>query len=109
MALLPCFSEPKSNGTPPMNLRGFKPRLAVAIISVICLSICVPDALLADRAESTGKIAAGTRWETPFYIVDSGVEGPTVVVTTPKGDTPKGDMNLPVLLAVCAATLNASI
>lgn len=81
MVLLPCFTEPNSNGTPPMNLQVFKPHLAIAIISAICLSVCVPDALLADRAESTGKIAAGTRWETPFYVVDSGVEGPTVVVT----------------------------
>lgn len=64
-----------------MNKQAFKPHLVTATISAICLIACIPDATFADRTETTGKIAADTRWETPFYVVDSGVEGPTVVVT----------------------------
>lgn len=33
------------------------------------------------RQHSSGLLAEGTKWETPWHIVDSGVEGPTVVVT----------------------------
>ncbi|MFT5466051.1 MAG: glutamine amidotransferase-like uncharacterized protein [Verrucomicrobiales bacterium] len=37
--------------------------------------------LLTQAAETSGVLAEGTKWETRFYIIDSGVDGPTVVVT----------------------------
>ena len=39
----------------------------------------VAPGLAAPSAES-GKIAAGTEWETEFYVVDSGIAGPTVLI-----------------------------
>jgi len=42
-------------------------------------------------AESAGLIAEGTPWETPYYIIDSGIEGPAVLVIGGlHGDQPAG-------------------
>ena len=40
--------------------------------------------LLAGQVSSQvpcGVIAAGTEWETPFYVIDSGAAGPVVMIT----------------------------
>ncbi len=52
------------------------------IASLVALTAAVPIArgLEAPRRTS-GLIAAGTKWETPFYVIDSGVEGPIVLIT----------------------------
>ena len=47
----------------------------------LLLAAAIPAALLADSKTSTGLIAAGTPWQTPYWIVESGAEGPTVLVT----------------------------
>lgn len=49
--------------------------LAVLVIAGLTQNV----ALAVPSAES-GKIAAGTEWETEFYVVDSGVAGPTVLI-----------------------------
>ena len=38
-------------------------------------------AVLADSKTTTGLIAAGTPWQTPYWIVESGADGPTVLIT----------------------------
>jgi len=37
-------------------------------------------AAAADPAATSGLLAEGTRWETPYYTTDSGVDGPTLLV-----------------------------
>lgn len=45
----------------------------------------------AEVSRSTGSIAAGTVWENPYYIIDSPVEGPTVLITAGlHGNEPAG-------------------
>ncbi|HUT10811.1 MAG TPA: BPL-N domain-containing protein [Thermoguttaceae bacterium] len=45
----------------------------------------------AEVRRSTGLIAEGTPWENPYYIVDTGVEGPTLLITAGlHGNEPAG-------------------
>jgi hypothetical protein len=37
-------------------------------------------ALPADAGEAQGLLAEGTRWQTPYYLIDSGKDGPTVMI-----------------------------
>ncbi len=39
------------------------------------------DSLCEAQNHESGFLGAGTSWQTPFYVNDSGVEGPTIVVT----------------------------
>lgn len=34
----------------------------------------------ADAGEAQGLLAEGTRWQTPYYLIDSGKDGPTVMI-----------------------------
>ncbi|QEG39212.1 BPL-N domain-containing protein [Roseimaritima ulvae] len=58
-----------------------RPFTTFAIVCAIGLTLVFHSSVFATNAVSTGKIAAGTRWETPYYIIDSGVVGETVLVT----------------------------
>lgn len=48
------------------------------LLMLLLLAAAIPTGALAD---STGLIAAGTKWQTPYYLFDSGADGPTVLVT----------------------------
>ena len=50
----------------------------VALLLAVCLLAVCP-VVAAERTE--GLIAAGTRWATPYYVIDSEVAGPTVMIT----------------------------
>lgn len=52
----------------------FHPLLLLSILFVPIVSSAQ------ERKSSSGRIAEGTKWETPFFIEDSGVEGPTVLI-----------------------------
>lgn len=45
------------------------------------IAVGLPFCVVAHETQSSGLIAAGTEWETAYYIKDSGVKGPTVVLT----------------------------
>ncbi len=51
------------------------------MLTLLLLVAAVPAGVLADAKTSSGLIAAGTKWQTPYWISDSGAEGPTVLVT----------------------------
>jgi len=53
-----------------------RPRLLILLLLAV-----LPAGVLADAKTTTGLIAAGTRWQTPYWILDSGADGPTVLVT----------------------------
>lgn len=55
-------------------------RLASSTVGLLFLCLAASPSV-ACAAVSTGVIAEGSRWETPYYINDSGVDGPTVLVT----------------------------
>jgi len=48
---------------------------------IVLLLAVLPAGVLADSKTTTGLIAAGTQWQTPYWILDSGADGPTVLVT----------------------------
>jgi len=48
-----------------------------AVLSALLLGAAMADS----RVEPAGFIAEDTPWETPYYVVDSGIEGPTVLIT----------------------------
>jgi len=50
------------------------------LVAIITLMLFVGVAS-AEVARTSGLLAAGTEWENPYYIIDSGVEGPTLLVT----------------------------
>ncbi len=53
-----------------------------------------------EPAAEAGILAGGTRWETPFYLVDSGRDGPTVaLVSGVHGDEVAGPLALEGMLA----------
>ena len=56
-------------------------KLAVAVM--VSLSAAMPLAAKqqASPTRSSGLIAAGTKWQTPYTVIDSGRDGPTVLVT----------------------------
>lgn len=55
------------------------------------LSVFLPAAVSSGEMKSAGLVAADTQWETPYYIIDSGLDGPTVVLTGGiHGDQPAG-------------------
>ncbi len=67
------------------------PFRALAILAAIWLSCCQLHVVQAANTASSGHIATGTRWETPYYVVDSGRPGPTVMVTAGiHGNEPAG-------------------
>ena len=51
------------------------------MVALLLLVAAIPAGVLADAKTSSGLIAAGTKWQTPYWISDSGAEGPTVLVT----------------------------
>ncbi len=51
------------------------------LLILLLLAVAIPAGVLADGKTSSGLIAAGTRWQTPYWISDSGAEGPTILVT----------------------------
>ena len=50
------------------------------LLNVLVLTLLV-GAAQAEISRTSGLIAEGTKWENPYYIVDSGVEGPTLLIT----------------------------
>jgi len=53
-------------------------RFCAAVLLLVCLTAVCP-AVAVERTE--GLIGAGTRWATPYYVIDSEVAGPTVMIT----------------------------
>ena len=49
-----------------------------AVLLVVCLLAVCP-AVAVER--TGGLIGAGTKWATPYYVIDSEVAGPTVMIT----------------------------
>ncbi len=49
----------------------------LCLCAVVLLAVCPAGAV--ERTE--GLVAAGTKWSTPYYVVDSKVAGPTVMIT----------------------------
>lgn len=70
------------------------PRLRLAAAAMMALAAAAtPLAAQQQTAakRSTGLIAAGTQWQTPYYVIDSGRDGPTVLVTAGiHGNEPAG-------------------
>ena len=58
-----------------------RPLLSGALFVVFLLSLSGGGAALFAREYSRGALAEGTRWENPYYVIDSGVEGPVVLIT----------------------------
>jgi len=58
-----------------MNTRRY---FCVAVLLVVCLLAICP-AVAVER--TGGLIGAGTKWATPYYVIDSEVAGPTVMIT----------------------------
>ena len=54
--------------------------MIVRLLWVCALLVAWADPGFAEVSRSSGKIAAGTEWETEFHVVDSGVAGPTVLI-----------------------------
>ena len=51
-------------------------------LKAICLFFLLAAAPFISAGEySRGVLAEGTRWENPYYVIDSGVEGPVVLIT----------------------------
>jgi len=59
----------------------FRTRVSFRLSVLVLMSVCFDRVAIATETRSQGVIADGTKWETPYYVVDSGVEGPTVFVT----------------------------
>jgi predicted deacylase len=58
-------------------------RLPTALFALLLIAVSLPAGAFATTgpsAEPAGILAEGTRWATPYYVVDSGKEGPTVMV-----------------------------
>ncbi len=63
----------------------------ISVITALLLALAIPAGVSAEGGTSSGFIAKGTKWQTPYYIVDSGTKGPTVLVTAGMhGDEPAG-------------------
>jgi len=68
------------------------------VASLLAISLVISLATGKDSTEpnairQSGKIASGTKWETNYYSIDSGVEGPTVlVVGGMHGNEPAGSL-----------------
>ena len=58
-----------------------RPLLSGALLVVFLLSLPGAGAALLAREYSRGALAEGTRWENPYYVIDSGVDGPVVLIT----------------------------
>ncbi|MCD0462425.1 dienelactone hydrolase family protein [Roseiconus lacunae] len=54
-------------------------RFESVALCLICLLIAAPVATAVET--HTGLLGEGTPWQTPWYINDSGIDGPTVVIT----------------------------
>ena len=50
-----------------------------ALVLFVLLAWCA--VAWAEPEVSSGLLAEGTRWQTPYYVMDSGVDGPTLLVT----------------------------
>ncbi len=62
-----------------------------SVITALLLALAIPAGLSAEGASSSGLIAKGTKWQTPYYIIDSGTAGATVLITAGMhGDEPAG-------------------
>ena len=58
-----------------------RPLLSGALLAVFLLSLPGAGAALLAREYSRGALAEGTRWENPYYVINSGVAGPVVLIT----------------------------
>ncbi len=70
-----------STSETPMKPHQNKPPLLLSILCAFALIACLNPTVVASESKSQGHIAKDTAWETPYHIIDSGVEGPTVVLT----------------------------
>ena len=59
----------------------------IAQLWIVALLVSITHAA---PAVSTGLLAEGTVWQTRYYIMDSNIEGPTVLITG--GDRPHFDI-----------------
>jgi glutamine amidotransferase-like uncharacterized protein len=50
----------------------------IAVMWLLVLAWVAPG--LAEVSKTEGKIATGTEWETEYHVIDSGVDGPTVLI-----------------------------
>ncbi|MCR9116275.1 MAG: succinylglutamate desuccinylase/aspartoacylase family protein [bacterium] len=64
-----------------MKLRLHRMLLVAVVVLAMGSGVCRAKESGPTRQTTTGLIAKDTRWETPFYIIDTGVAGPTVMVT----------------------------
>lgn len=64
----------------PLSARPFRFTIAL-VCGWSLLSLLVVEPCLSQSPQPSGLIGEGNPWQTPFYIIDSGVEGPTVIVT----------------------------
>jgi len=60
----------------PRGMRTFRSLLACILLLTLFVG-----AARAEVGRTSGLIAENTEWENPYYIVDSGVEGPTLLIT----------------------------
>jgi predicted deacylase len=61
-----------------------------ALLNVIVL-LSLASAVRGEVVRTSGRIAENTEWENPYYIIDSGVEGPTLLITAGlHGNEPAG-------------------
>lgn len=65
-----------------MRLRDSR-TMRTALTSMFCFLVLtlLPAAARCESHRSQGLIAEDTKWENPYYTIDSGVEGPTLLVT----------------------------
>jgi len=52
-----------------------------SLLPYVCVLTLLANVARAEVSYSNGLIAEGTVWENPYYIIDSSVEGPTLLVT----------------------------
>ena len=55
--------------------------MRLALFSILALGIVTDKSAFSEAATTSHLLSAGTTWETPYYIVDSGIEGPVLLLT----------------------------
>jgi predicted deacylase/glutamine amidotransferase-like uncharacterized protein len=70
----------------PDTTKGFR-----SLLPYVRVLILVANVAVAEVSHSRGLIAEGTGWENPYYIIDSAVQGPTLLITAGlHGNEPAG-------------------
>lgn len=66
-----------------MNCDRSRTNVKIRSLSLICclLLFYLPASCYGQASEAAGFLGEGKPWETPYYVKDSGVSGPTIVIT----------------------------